>query len=424
MRAAAAAARAARAAAAAAGPRRPPRRPGAAVRAAAAPRPPPAAPPPPRRVYDDGRVERACPACGVRITRPHVFARHAGRCCPDLVGDDAWRAATTAGAAAADALLEEAAVREQALRKRLLHLTFGGGTTRRPATEVAAAVGLPAVRVAASLAAAIRAIPLTADADPVDVLFEDEHVIALSKPSGIITAPNHRHVGGSLHARAFGALGFPPHPVHRLDMDTSGVVVMAKTGAAAAALQAAFAGRRVRKRYVAIVAGTPLHPRFDVDAPIGRHPVTRVGRCVGGEGAREARTRFAVVAASAGPSPAAGAPLGDLADPAVAAAAAVGVALLACGPVTGRTHQIRVHAAAAGHALCGDALYGPLPPWAPRLLLHAATLEVDHPAGGMLRVAAPLPAEFEGALKAAGLTCPGDLFDLPPVWGEEDEEEG
>ena len=111
--------------------------------------------------------------------------------------------------------------------------------------------------------------------------------------------------------------------------------------------------------------------------------------------------------------------LGEVADAAaVTAAAAQGVTLLACGPVTGRTHQIRVHAASAGHALVGDSLYGTTPPWAPRLMLHAATLEVAHPTreGEVLRVAAPLPPDFEGAQREAGLACPGDLFDLPDVW--------
>jgi 23S rRNA-/tRNA-specific pseudouridylate synthase len=354
------------------------------------------------------------------MTRPGVFRRHVGACCPDVVPPAAWRAAEAAGEGATAALLAEAADAEARLRKQVLTLTFGGGTgARQSAADVAASLGLPERRVAAVLAAAIRATPLTADADaPVTILHQDEWVIVLAKPAGIITAPNHRHVGGSLHARAYGALGFPPHPVHRLDQDTSGVVVMAKTGPAAAALQRAFAERRVRKRYVALVAGVPASPTFTVDAPIGRHPSVKVARAAGVADGLAASTRFAVVASTAAAVPPAS-PTGEVAGPSVSGAAAAGVTLLACAPVTGRTHQIRVHAAHAGHALLGDALYGVTPPWAPRLLLHAATLEVDHPAGGgrVLRVAAPLPADFEGALAAAGVACPADLFQLPDVGG-------
>lgn len=385
---------------------------------AAPPRPPPlaAAAAADARTYDDGRVARVCPACGTRMTRPGVFRRHVGACCPDVVPPAAWRAAEAAGGSAPDTLLAGAAEAEAALRKQVVKLTFGTGQ-RVSAADVATTLGLPERRVAAALAAAVRATPLTADVGaPLTVLAQDEWVVALAKPAGIITAPNHRHVGGSLHARAYGALGFPPHPVHRLDQDTSGVVVMAKTPAAAAALQRAFAERRVRKRYVALVVGVPGQATFRVDAPIGRHPTVKVARAAGVADGLPASTRFAVVAAAASPIPPA-ATLGEVASSSVPAAAAAGVSLLACAPVTGRTHQIRVHAAAAGHALVGDALYGVSPAWAPRLMLHAATLEVDHPAGGgrVLRVAAPLPPDFVGALEAAGVACPGDLFDLPDV---------
>lgn len=371
----------------------------------------------PRR---DGRVVRICPACGTRIMRPSVFTRHTRTCCPDVIPPASWREAEAAGVGAQDELLRAAAAAEADLRRKVLTLTFGGGSdtpaaARRASDDVAAELGLPPARVEAVLAAAIRATPLTADTHPVTILHEDDHVVALAKPAGIITAPKHRYEGGSLHARAYGALGFPPLPVHRLDQDTSGVVLMAKTSAAAAALQASFAGRQVSKRYVALVVGVPAQERWSIDLPISRHTAIKVARVTGPPDGQDALTRFAVVSSTSDPV-AAGGDVGIAANaPTVTAAAHHGASLVACAPVTGRTHQIRVHAAASGHPLIGDTLYGASPPWAPRLLLHAATMEVPHPdgTGRLLRVAAPLPPEYEAAVAAAGLACPGDLFDLP-----------
>ena len=380
----------------------------------------------------------------------------------------------------------------------------------------------------------MRATPLVADHDApkAEVLFEDELVLALAKPSGIITAPKHRHEGGSLVARAIAHMnkvvkeeekemsssssrggegetsggetgessssssssrvprekGAPsllllPFPVHRLDMATSGVVVMGKSSASAAALQAQFRGRTARKTYLALVAGgsgsREVGERWEVDVAIGRHPDLKVGRRAvvlrrsGGVGEREvsndddgegaetetegadnddaaalpALTRFAVLArcdgATAERAMRAGdssSPfsslyaLGELASPEeTLRSLAGGAALLACAPRTGRTHQIRIHASFCGHPILGDDLYGPVPlvnekELAPRLLLHAAALELEHPrsflGGGSgkegeeskLRLSAPLPPEFRRTMEALGMEwsfdeLPRDLWD-------------
>lgn len=210
-------------------------------------------PPPPRTTH-------TCPACGQRCVRPGVFERHLGACCPDLVPRAAWRAAVAGGSEAA--VLATASAVEAGLRAAAVRLAFKdldpatGGPVRRSAAEVAAVLNLPVPRVAASLKLAMRAVPLAADDEPVEVLFEDAHLIAFAKPAGLITAPKHRYTGGSLVNRAIAHLGgVPPYPVHRLDMFTSGVVVMAKNGPAAAALHAQFRDRTAVKRYVALVVG-------------------------------------------------------------------------------------------------------------------------------------------------------------------------
>ena len=387
--------------------------------------------------------------------RPGVFERHLGHCCPDLVPRSAWRDAVAAGT---EAETLAAAVRVEAdLRARAVALAFrdsdpDGQPVRRSAAEVAALVGLPFDRVAASLKAAMRAVPLAVDAAPVEVVYEDDWVLALAKPSGLITAPKHRYAGGSLVNRAIAHLGgVAPYPVHRLDMFTSGIVVMGKHAAAAAGLHAQFRERRAVKRYLAVVVGhmdarqpggdgdaaaahggsvitaSPSYPAggFAVHAPIGRHPGHEVARSVlppGDPDGAESLTLFRPVSVSHGDATALeGADPAPLAGAGTLARLASGATLVCAAPRTGRTHQIRVHAAVAGHPLVGDDLYGALVPWAPRQLLHAATLDLAHPGTGEpLRLAAPLPPDFRAALDLLGLDCPADLAaGLPDMagWG-------
>jgi 23S rRNA pseudouridine1911/1915/1917 synthase len=231
---------------------------------------------------------------------------------------------------------------------------------------------------------------------PLTVLHEDEHLIAIDKPAGMVVHPAIGHLRGTLvnavlgrwrdHREAGGEI-WRPGVVHRLDADTSGVIVIARTAAALAFLQAAWAERQVRKRYLALVAGMPRADWFACDAWLGRHPRDFRKRAVRkpGEGdAKEARTSFLVLQR------------GD------------GWSAVEARPATGRTHQIRVHLAHLGHAVLADPTYGRGRTWplgaegdAVRLgrhALHAWTLDLPHPAGGELHLAAPLPADLAGML--------------------------
>ena len=408
----------------------------------------PATPQPPRL------PTRTCPACGQNCVKPGVFERHLGACCPDLVSRSAWRAALEDGSE--ERVLAAAAAVEAALRADAVRLAFRttdpatGDPIRRSAAEVAAVLGLPVPRVAAALKLAMRAVPLAIDRQPVDVLYEDAHVIAFAKPSGLITSPKHRYTGGSLVNRAIAHLqGVPPFPVHRLDMFTSGVVVMGKNAHAAAGLHAQFRERTAVKRYLALVVGRlggggdggdqptsafairdPSYPAgaFAVACPIGRHPgheVARAALAPDDPDGSPSLTLFRPVAVSGALGPdgpaLAGVVPAPLARAGTLASLARGATLLCAAPRTGRTHQIRVHAAAAGHPLVGDDLYGALVPWAPRQLLHAATLDLVHPVSGeALALAAPLPADFLAALALVGLSVPTELASNLPVmdgWG-------
>ncbi|HKY93789.1 MAG TPA: RluA family pseudouridine synthase, partial [Kiloniellales bacterium] len=173
----------------------------------------------------------------------------------------------------------------------------------------------------------------------------------------------------------------PPRLVHRLDRDTSGALVLARGAAAARALTAAFRERQARKLYLALVEGKPQPLAGRIDRPLAK----------GGEAGRErmgvdeatgeeAVTVYAVVATTQNER----------------------VSLVALSPLTGRTHQLRVHLAAIGHPILGDAKYGARE--AGPLMLHASEIAVPHPEDGTtLRVAAPLPEHFAAKLKRLGL---------------------
>ena len=172
-----------------------------------------------------------------------------------------------------------------------------------------------------------------------------------------------------------------PGIVHRLDKDTSGVMVVARTEFAQRTLSAAFAARTVGKTYAACVHGADMDAEGEITFPIARSKVARTKMTVVDEGGREAKTRYEVVRRL----------------PAHA--------VVRCHPHTGRTHQLRVHLRAVGHPIVGDPIYG----WrtgigdrlAPRLLLHAQRLAFDHPQRGE-RVAfeAPVPEDFQAAVEA------------------------
>jgi 23S rRNA pseudouridine1911/1915/1917 synthase len=236
-----------------------------------------------------------------------------------------------------------------------------------------------------------KALPARAEPEdlPLRVLLEEESFVVLDKAPGMAVHPGRGRASGTLaNAIAFryGALrltgaGYRPGIVHRLDLDTSGVMVVAKTEAAHAALSDAFAERRVEKEYVAIAHGAPEHEEQRIDLPLGRERGDPQRHAVRFEGGRPAVT-----------------------DVKVKERFGRAASLLLCRPLTGRTHQIRVHLLAIGHPILGDPLYerGRRPPVeVPRLMLHASRLLFPHPSGGApVAVEAPLPADFLAVLAA------------------------
>ncbi|MCP5367357.1 MAG: RluA family pseudouridine synthase [Hyphomicrobiales bacterium] len=230
------------------------------------------------------------------------------------------------------------------------------------------------------------------------VLYRDGDVIALDKPAGLAVqggSKTTRHLDGMLDALRFGA-GERPRLVHRLDKDTSGVLLLARHAAAAADLTRAFREGGVRKLYWAAVAGV-LSPREGlIDLPLAKVPGPR-GEQVGverGEG-RRAVTAFRTVEA-----------------------AGRRVSWLALEPRTGRTHQLRVHCAAAGAPILGDGKYGGAAAFmadaglSPRLHLHARALCLPRPGGRVLEVRAPLPPHMAESWGFFGFTldAEADLF--------------
>jgi 23S rRNA pseudouridine955/2504/2580 synthase len=223
------------------------------------------------------------------------------------------------------------------------------------------------------------------------VLYRDEWVIAIDKPAGLAVqggTGQHRHLDAMLEALGFGA-DEPPRLVHRLDKDTSGVLLLARTAQAARALTAAFRGKEVRKLYWAAVAGVPRKAFGRIAVPLGKR-AGRDGEKVGAtESGKEAVTLYQV-----------------------AARRGKKAAWLVLSPLTGRTHQLRVHCAALGHPILGDGKYGgrdAFPkgtagaPLAKRLQLHAREIACPHPADGTtLRIIAPLPPHMAETWAALG----------------------
>ena len=214
---------------------------------------------------------------------------------------------------------------------------------------------------------------------PLDVLFEDECMIVLNKPAGLVVHPGAGNRENTLvsallfHCGKLSAIGGVERPgiVHRLDKETSGCLVAAKTDAAHRSLAAQFAGRDVRKTYLALCRGVPRHRKGVIDLPIARHPTSRKRMAVSESGkGRRAVTEYRVLRSR-----------GDL-------------SLLECRPLTGRTHQIRVHLKHLGTPVAGDAVYGSRGNYQ-RQMLHAWKLEFQHPGtGAMLAFEAPVPSEF------------------------------
>jgi 23S rRNA pseudouridine1911/1915/1917 synthase len=220
---------------------------------------------------------------------------------------------------------------------------------------------------------------------PFRVAYEDEALLVVDKPAGVVVHPARGHATGTLvQALAGRAAGGddPGRPgiVHRLDRDTSGLLVVARTDEVHRALKTLLAARELHREYLALVDGVPPARSGTVDAPIGRDRRDRVLVSLDTDAPREAVTHFEVLS-NLGSS-----------------------ALLRVVLDTGRTHQIRVHMAAIGHPVTGDRAYGGSVRFGlARQFLHAARLCFRHPVTGeMLDVQSPLPEDLAHALELAG----------------------
>lgn len=234
----------------------------------------------------------------------------------------------------------------------------------------------------------IEAAP--ADTAPFAIAYEDEHLLVVDKPAGVVVHPARGHRTGTL-AQALagrGAGGAQPWRagiVHRLDRDTSGLLVVAKSDRVHRALKELLAARGLAREYVALVAGHPEARTGTIDAPIGRHRRDRVLISIDTDEPREARTHFEL-------------------DRLLPESSLLRVRL-----ETGRTHQIRVHMAAIGHPVCGDPQYGTAGEYGlQRQFLHAARLAFEHPVSGLaVDVRSELPEDLKRALQLAEGSGPG-----------------
>ncbi|MBM9529927.1 RluA family pseudouridine synthase [Desulfoprunum benzoelyticum] len=222
---------------------------------------------------------------------------------------------------------------------------------------------------------------------PLQILFEDQSLLALSKPPGLVVHPGSGNRSGTLvnglvhYCNAIASVGDNARPgiVHRLDKDTSGVMLVAKDERVLRLLAADFKERRVDKEYLALVHGILPEKSGRIVAAIGRHPVNRQKMAVLEGAGRHAATNWRVVAE-----------------------AEERFSLLSLTIETGRTHQIRVHASHIGHPVAGDAVYGgrPRDPRFPRQMLHAARLRFVHPiTKNPLDIVAPLWPDFVAAVE-------------------------
>lgn len=276
----------------------------------------------------------------------------------------------------AKTLIEEGAVSINAVR------------ARKPSQRVAAGDVITFVIKKTGEPAQLTPRPI-----PLDILYEDESIIVINKPAGLCVYPGagkeeETLVHGLLHhfdELAQGTGSLRPGIVHRLDKDTSGIMVVAKSDHAHACLGQAFKERAVKKKYLAICRGYLKDLHGTIDLPIGRHPLERKKMSTVSRAPRHAITHWEVIEELKGAT------------------------FLQVEILTGRTHQIRVHMAATGHPLLGDRLYGgPMKlTWGQkaisiaRQMLHAHTISFRHPKDKRwLEFTAPIPGDMEEVLRA------------------------
>jgi 23S rRNA pseudouridine1911/1915/1917 synthase len=231
---------------------------------------------------------------------------------------------------------------------------------------------------------------------PLTILYEDECLLAINKPAGMVVHPSCGHRSGTLVNAILSHLERPANPpsipgnprvderpgiVHRLDKDTTGVILVAKDPTTQEALSSQFHDRKVEKIYRAVVEGAVKKDEGVIEGSMGRHPTLRKKMALVKKGGRYSMTRFRVIRRLRG------------------------FTYLEVYPKTGRTHQIRVHLASIGHPIAGDDLYGKKAKrLASRPLLHAYRILIEHPVKkASLQVEAPVPHDFEEFIDAHAL---------------------
>ncbi len=280
--------------------------------------------------------------------------------------------------------------RVEALSRSHLQALIGLGHASidgQPATQRARALKF-GQQVRVELVPTAQSQAFRAEPIPLSIVYEDADLLCIDKPAGLVVHPAAGHWSGTLmnavlahHAAAFEL----PRAglVHRLDKDTSGLMVVAKNLVSMTALVRTIAARDLRREYLALAHGQPADAEFTIDAPLGRDPVSRVRMAVRSDG-KPARTDVESLATAG-------------IDPSIATSRHVSA--LRCRLHTGRTHQIRVHLASRGLPLVADALYGGSPALGmTRQALHAVRLALAHPVRGVaLDFSAPPPADFRDA---------------------------
>jgi 23S rRNA pseudouridine1911/1915/1917 synthase len=255
----------------------------------------------------------------------------------------------------------------------------GAARQKRYALEVGSVVV-----VAAADGPVPGTVAVADDSVPYTIAYEDEHLLVIDKPAGVVVHPAAGHRTGTLAQALSGvAAGGPDGSragiVHRLDRDTSGLIVVARSDVIHRALTRLLAARELRREYLALVDGRPEARTGTIDAPIGRDRRDRTQQSIDTDVPREARTHFEIERMLPGST------------------------LLRVVLETGRTHQIRVHLAAIGHPVCGDPQYGVAGRYGlRRQFLHAARLTFPHPVtGAEIDVHSELPADLVAALRRA-----------------------